>query len=308
MIPRSTETDASASSSSSPSISSISFQEAIETLKAMFHGFDEDVLKNTLRDNSGNMELTVDVLLKISRSPSPKRSVAAAIVGDSEDGTPESGKSTKVTERITTVNATIFVPCFRRRKRRVRLPDGFLDGFLHKRRASSTQEDEDAILAQMLQNRMYTDELNSLPEFRQYRPSNTRRNNTVSSTNTNRRGDDDSATRRPSASGQFWKSLSSSAREKWDKLAAKFRRQRERGNSSGSNGDPAVLRALDSDGGATMYETLLQEDDCIEPLGGGSGENADAVAGYRPPDDDDAPALVSVEVGDGDDKPGAVLI
>jgi len=285
--------------------------EAVMMLKAMFQNFDDDVLKETLQDNDGDLQLTIDVLLKLTSSETnaaaagnaeavtsaKSRDANASTATASE--TMRNGQNDTATKSAT--RATVYVPSFRRRKQRVQLPPGFLDGFLRpsRRRASSTQEDEDAILARMLQNRMYMQELNQLPEFRGYIPSRDRlrAQGTVAGSSNDAAGVPD----RPSDSRNFWKSLSSSARKKWDQLASQFRRQRANRRPSSNNDDPPLLRALDSEGGAAVYENLLQEDDTLEPL----DEDADRTSAYRPPKLTDTSATTTTKRGIEDDNDDA---
>ncbi|KYR00428.1 hypothetical protein DLAC_03184 [Tieghemostelium lacteum] len=45
---------------------SVPFNEAIESIQSMFHGFDKDIIELVLRQNKGNMEMTIDVLLEMN--------------------------------------------------------------------------------------------------------------------------------------------------------------------------------------------------------------------------------------------------
>lgn len=174
-----------------------------------------------------------------------------------------------------------YVPSFRKGQRQ-RLDPRFLTGFLDE--IDRDQQNEDRILAQMLQNQMY---MSQLPEeFRQYMQQRERppaRTNEESSTRPRR---------------NFWSNLSTAARKKWEQLSSQFKQKSSGGNATTSNG-------------AKMYESLLQEDDDDDAI---MGDDA-ASSGYVPPipstsGDDNSnnnsstPLMVGLDDGDDDNKEG----
>ncbi|KAG1707377.1 hypothetical protein DVH05_026568 [Phytophthora capsici] len=119
------------------------FRDDMAALRGMFPSWDVEVLEEMLEAHQGDMESTVDSLLSMDGQPPPapapsQRSRPVAAPSSSPRGQPRG---------------------------RVKLPDDFLCLPMDEFCDLSEQEERDAILARMLQDQIFRDEVLSSEEF-----------------------------------------------------------------------------------------------------------------------------------------------
>ncbi|OWZ12149.1 hypothetical protein PHMEG_00014736 [Phytophthora megakarya] len=118
------------------------FRDDLAALRSMFPSWDVALLEELLEAHEGHMESTVDALLTMdppgaAQTPPPAPSSPRRAPSSSPSGKP----------------------------RRVTLPDDFLRLPMDESRELSEQEERDAVLARMLQDQIFRDEVLSSEEF-----------------------------------------------------------------------------------------------------------------------------------------------
>ncbi|KAF0685669.1 Aste57867_22505 [Aphanomyces stellatus] len=129
---------------------SISVDEAIGTLSVMFESYDKDTLIAVLEANDGHLERTIDTLL--------------AMQSDNELAAAEAQGITSATTLPPPAPSSPRVNVPARQSTRVSLPDDFL-------RVPGTvtdQEMQDRMLAEMLQNELFRQEINADRDLTSY--------------------------------------------------------------------------------------------------------------------------------------------
>ncbi|OQR87686.1 hypothetical protein ACHHYP_08170 [Achlya hypogyna] len=116
----------------------VSYEDAMATLGAMFEGFDRETISCVLDVNQGQLEKTIDTLLRM-----------------------QADDTTAMEQQ-----APVPAPVAATRGRRVQLPDDFLR--VPKHTLVSEQEEKDRIMAAMLQNEYFRQELLADGEFSEY--------------------------------------------------------------------------------------------------------------------------------------------
>jgi hypothetical protein len=136
----------------------VPFEQALQTLQSMFGGVDRLVIEELLQANGGNMDQTVDQLLQIAGDITPD--------DDNAPATTEAAAPAPVTD-----------PEPNGKQYRHPLASDFLvlpEKFISEHRTSSTssaQMREDEMLAQLLANEDFLDELRQHAEFSDYMPT-----------------------------------------------------------------------------------------------------------------------------------------
>ncbi|RHY21226.1 hypothetical protein DYB38_010717 [Aphanomyces astaci] len=121
-----------------------SVEEALATLRSMFEVYDEDTLLAVLEANEGHMERTVDVLLAMQDDNVAAASDTAAASGTQPLSLPPAAPFE--TGRVASAQNLI--------RSRGSLPDDFL-----RVPTGVDQEAQDRMLAEMLQNEIFRDEI-----------------------------------------------------------------------------------------------------------------------------------------------------
>uniref|UniRef100_H3H3B7 CUE domain-containing protein n=1 Tax=Phytophthora ramorum TaxID=164328 RepID=H3H3B7_PHYRM len=130
------------------------FREELGALRGMFPSWDVDVLEELLEAHQGDVESTVDSLLAMDAAgeqPTPPPAPVQA---------PRSPTRRQRSPRASPLSSPRGQP-----RRRVQLPDDFLRLPVDEFRCLSEQEERDAILARMLQDQFFRDEVLSSEEF-----------------------------------------------------------------------------------------------------------------------------------------------
>ncbi|POM59470.1 hypothetical protein PHPALM_31802 [Phytophthora palmivora] len=128
------------------------FRDDLAALRGMFPSWDVELLEELLEAHQGDMESTVDSLLAMDAMP-----------GASEDSIPPPAPRSP-SRRPRSPTAPSSSPSGQPRSR-VKLPDDFLRLPMDDVRGLSEQEERDAILARMLQDQFFRDEVLSSEEF-----------------------------------------------------------------------------------------------------------------------------------------------
>jgi hypothetical protein len=131
---------------------SVSYEDAMDTLRAMFENFDRDFLSCILEANDGHLERTIDTLLE----------------GIRVDGTTAESAASRAfaSAPIATVDSHAQWSIGRQPCGLSLLPEDFLRVPGDKKEASvSDQEMQDRMLAEMLQNELFRQELMADREF-----------------------------------------------------------------------------------------------------------------------------------------------
>jgi hypothetical protein len=137
--------------SESESTMALSFEDGMAALRGMFPTWDPELLSELLEANEGHLENTIDMALSMEPPPA----------GDAAAPTP--AEPSRVAEQPPPASVRV-----QRQERRVTLPDDFLR--LPSDPAGggadlSEQEQRDAVLAQMLQDEIFRQELMENDEF-----------------------------------------------------------------------------------------------------------------------------------------------
>ncbi|KAL4161827.1 hypothetical protein PRNP1_002379 [Phytophthora ramorum] len=130
------------------------FREELGALRGMFPSWDVDVLEELLEAHQGDVESTVDSLLAMDAAgeqPTPPPAPVQA---------PRSPTRRQRSPRASPLSSPRGQP-----RRRVQLRDDFLRLPVDEFRCLSEQEERDAILARMLQDQFFRDEVLSSEEF-----------------------------------------------------------------------------------------------------------------------------------------------
>lgn len=131
------------------------FRDELAALRGMFPSWDVELLQELLEAHQGNMESTVDTLLTMDATP------GAAEAHDSQPPPAPRSPPRRPRSPITAPSSSPRGhPCGR-----VKLPDDFLRLPTYDHRELSEQEERDAILARMLQDQIFRDEVLSSEEF-----------------------------------------------------------------------------------------------------------------------------------------------
>ncbi|ETN18461.1 hypothetical protein PPTG_04061 [Phytophthora nicotianae INRA-310] len=131
------------------------FDDDLVALRGMFPSWDVELLEELLTAHQGNMESTVDSLLAMD---------ATAGAGQEQVSQPPPAPRSPLRRPRSPLTAPSSSPSGQSR-RRVKLPDDFLRLPSYEHRELSEQEERDAILARMLQDQIFRDEVLSSEEF-----------------------------------------------------------------------------------------------------------------------------------------------
>jgi hypothetical protein len=137
-------------------MTSLSYEEGMGALKSMFPTWDVQVLSEILEANSGHLENTIDMVLSMDSS-------------NSSSTTTTTTTSPPLAPSSSNTRSNVQQGGNRNDSTGVKLPDDFLR--LPDCNISyelSAQEQQDAILAEMLQNEIFRDELMRTDEFSTY--------------------------------------------------------------------------------------------------------------------------------------------
>ncbi|OQR97832.1 hypothetical protein THRCLA_06838 [Thraustotheca clavata] len=183
---------------------SISFDDAMATLSAMFDSFDRDTIVCVLEVNNGQLEATIDALLSMQND---------------------------------SLGVVESVPSAQRPS--VRLPDDFLRVPTHT--SMSKQEEEDRKIAEMLQNEYFRQELLADQEFGAYLTSgNERRQSSVARRPSTEKSAMEVANETLSAVSGKLSTMSEAMRSKMYSMYTRFQTR----NDSAAHRDPDSRRRL----------------------------------------------------------------
>jgi len=187
----------------------VGLDEALATLQAMFNGIDREVLQVVLEANHGQMERTIDVLLKMSNENDP---------------------STKVSSNTASVSS---------------LPDDFLS-IPGSKGSDLSQVQQDELYAKMVQDELFVQELASqaqaFPEFNTFLGETGPRNLYPEAARAARANPNGQQAHPQQQQNDTFKeikekfsSMSEAAKRKFSELATRFSRNPSRGNNNNTN-------------------------------------------------------------------------
>lgn len=138
----------------------VPFAQALQTLESMFGGVDRLVIEEVLEANGGNMDQTVDQLLQIAGDIPDDGSNPTSTAAPTADSTPTTPAvaEEEVKQYRQPLAADFLV-----------LPESYIAEHTTSS-TSSAQMREDEMLAQLLENEDFLEELRQHPEFVDYMP------------------------------------------------------------------------------------------------------------------------------------------
>lgn len=242
---------------------SLTFEEAVTNLQVMFPALDTGVIAAVLESNGGHMEHTVTQLLELDAgaaagAPQPAKGKAdgsgpgpAAPSKPPARTAPSSARAPVMHAPAASAAAASSSDASGARRWRNPLPDDFLRvpavGAAHTS-SSSNQVMQDQLLAQMLENELFLEELRNNPEFAGYLFEEADPDSRV------RHRAHGAGAGRQAATGPTWQerlaSMGGGMKRKFNSLALRFKRNTGGGarSSSTGGGDPSQYRSLLGDG------------------------------------------------------------
>jgi hypothetical protein len=132
-------------------------RDELATLRAMFPSWDAELLVELLQAHQGDVESTVDSLLAMDAAPGAS--------DDAQEQPPPAPIHAAPKSPVRHQRASPTVSPRGQPRSRVHLPDDFLRLPTDECRGLSEQEERDAVLARMLQDQFFRDEVLSSEEF-----------------------------------------------------------------------------------------------------------------------------------------------
>lgn len=134
-----------------------------DELRGMFPSWDVDVLEELLEAHQGDVESTVDSLLAMDATPGAAEELASQPPPAPQAQAQATPRSPARRQRSPMASPSASPT--RQTRGRVKLPDDFLRLPVDEFGSLSEQEERDAILARMLQDQFFRDEVLSSEEF-----------------------------------------------------------------------------------------------------------------------------------------------